>query len=89
MKKIKFNLMVIALVLGVGAAVASKAASHKTKMSTDLYWFDANNNFVDQGAEEDQDCPEGTAVICERGYTNITGDNKPAGTLMTTLKKAE
>ncbi len=72
--------MIAAVVLGIGGAVATKAANHKTKAGDSYYWFKPNNTtyveYNDVSDEMSTNCP-GSANPCENGFTQgqlINGD---------------
>jgi hypothetical protein len=84
MKKLKLNLVLIALVLGVTGAVAFKPAYHKAKTGDSYYWFRVSDGsydaFTDPGTEADNTGCKGNNDPCENGYisSQLTNPLVPA-----------
>lgn len=94
MKKLKINLVMIAVVLGAAGAIATKAAHFNPKPATNLYWFhyDAAGQIIPQATapslgSDPFGCPGGT-VNCASGYaaytTNGSGQYVPSGSASAT-----
>ena len=76
MKRLKFSLAALAIVIALGAAVSTHATTHKAgmKTGTTLYWFpnSTGTGTPVAGTESDREtatgCNQTAPNLCEEGY---------------------
>ena len=96
MKKLKLNLLLVAVVLGLAGAIATKAANHKA--GSNEYWFEYNNagtalidptTLPPNQVSDPYNCP-GSTTNCAASYPAVTlsgGHYYPSGTQIALDKK--
>jgi hypothetical protein len=82
----------IAALLIAGGTIAAFAftktdATKENNKKADLYWFDANNNYLGHGNASITGCPDTGSQICARGYSEVNQDDEPVGEVQQTVRK--
>jgi len=79
MKKLKMGLMAFALLIGIGAAFASKSVNHHKHQQSSLYWYAVSGGKTVGSYEYDdtksnvigeQPCDDSVTPVCLFGSTN-------------------
>ena len=74
MKKMKLNLMLVAVMIGaIGAFAFKPAAPKSTAGDTSYYWFDASGNYTDNYVTKASEvpvsgCSNTGTTLCQGGY---------------------
>jgi len=85
MKKIRQSLAVVCLGATLSLCSFDASVHHAHKLPT-YFWFDPSNHYLDHNTLGGEEATTGfdtnsNGTLQENGYTGITNDGKPAGSL--------